>query len=368
MSAADSLAVLWQERFLDAALDPARWMAVLQELADATGSARAELVGFGPELTSFNWVTSSDDRMLADYQRAGGGSPEFNYRILADAGSQLLEIVHENAYDQARKKVSGDAYLDFCEEYDMPFGCQTCLVRTEGALVGLSILRTRSEGRTTPAQRRIFAEAAGAASNAVRMQRAMEEQAFHLLGDSFEAMSVPCLLLDRFALARRITAAAERLLSENPLLELRGGRLSSGNGDTRRRLEIAFHKSLGPERSPHQRVLMGGGGPIPHLVLDLFRLPARQWALPFAPVAIAVLQDRRAAASANSDRLSQLFSLTPAEAQVALALASGQSREAIAAARSVSLETVRAQVKSLYQKTGCVRETELALLVNATLR
>jgi DNA-binding CsgD family transcriptional regulator len=58
-----------------------------------------------------------------------------------------------------------------------------------------------------------------------------------------------------------------------------------------------------------------------------------------------------------------MLSLTAAEAEVALALCDGQSRDTIAARRGVSPETVKAQVKSLYQKTGCHRETELVLLL-----
>jgi DNA-binding CsgD family transcriptional regulator len=107
---------------------------------------------------------------------------------------------------------------------------------------------------------------------------------------------------------------------------------------------------------------------MPSLVIDLFRLPDREWAMRFAPRAILVLRDRRVARNGDGQAmLAAAFGLTTAEAQVGLAIAGGQGREAIAAMRGVSAETLRVQVKSLYRKTGCSRETELALLFRSLL-
>lgn len=357
----------FQDRFQEAALDPALWLTALQELADATGSSRAELVGFGSDLTSFNWVTSSDERMFADFVGLGGGSADINFRIAADLGTAPMAIVHENAYDVARQKLQRDDYLDFCEDNQMTFGCQTSLIRHESGLVGLSILRSRADGRTTEKVRRVFADAAGAALTAVRMQCAIEHQGFHLLAGTFDAMELPCLLLDGAGHVRQVTAAAELLLAGNPTLTLQKRRLSSSDPNLRRRIDLALLKVVGPAGKTHERVLVHGEGPVPSLVIDLFRLPRREWAMHYAPRAMIVLRDRRIGGKGDAGLVAAAFGLTPAEAQVALALADGQSREMIAAARNVSHETVRAQMKSLYQKTGCRRETELALLVKSLL-
>jgi DNA-binding CsgD family transcriptional regulator len=81
-----------------------------------------------------------------------------------------------------------------------------------------------------------------------------------------------------------------------------------------------------------------------------------------------VLRDRRIARIGDAQpALTAAFGLTAAEAQVAVAVAGGKSRDAIAAMRGVSMETLRAQLRSVYQKTGCSRETQLALLVRSLL-
>jgi DNA-binding CsgD family transcriptional regulator len=57
--------------------------------------------------------------------------------------------------------------------------------------------------------------------------------------------------------------------------------------------------------------------------------------------------------------LSRAFGLTPAEAQVATLLATGKPRKSIAADRGVSLQTLRAQVRSIFEKMNVTREREL---------
>ena len=44
-------------------------------------------------------------------------------------------------------------------------------------------------------------------------------------------------------------------------------------------------------------------------------------------------------------------------------IASGQSRQQVAAARMVSAETLKVQLRSIYDKTGCGREAQLVRLV-----
>ena len=62
--------------------------------------------------------------------------------------------------------------------------------------------------------------------------------------------------------------------------------------------------------------------------------------------------------------LSEIFSLTAAEARVALMVAEGASPEAIADRLQLSRETVRNQIKAIMGKTGTHRQNELAILIS----
>lgn len=95
----------------------------------------------------------------------------------------------------------------------------------------------------------------------------------------------------------------------------------------------------------------------------MFALARRDWVMSFCPQAIAILRDTRAEVAVEIDSVTQRFGLSPAEAQVAGLLIAGMEREAIAAHRRVAPETLKSQIKAIYQKTGCGREAELIALV-----
>ncbi len=78
-------------------------------------------------------------------------------------------------------------------------------------------------------------------------------------------------------------------------------------------------------------------------------------------VAIAVLSEPKIG-SAGATMAQSLFDLTPAEIAVAKAVAAGQTAAAIAKSTNRSVATVRNQLKSAMEKTGCRRQVELALL------
>ena len=358
---------VWASRFQDAAFDSSQWLTVLQELADATGSTRAELVGGGSaDIPSFNWVTSTDERTLEDFLASGGASPQSNFRQSVDDGSSVLRIIDEDDYAEARRTLVDDGYVDFCEQYGMTFGCQTVLLRKGGGLIGMSLLRSRSDGPTGEVEQKTFAEASVAAAAAVRLQRAIEDQGYHLLAGTFEAMSMPCMVLDGRGAVRGMTAGAEAFFGPDSLLRLDDGQICARDSRMGRQLKLALNAVLGPTAAGHRRVV-GCRETGPVLVLDIFRLAARDWSLRVSPKAIVVLRDPRRVRSAATDLLRENFALTGAEAEIAVLLSAGMSREQIAALRGVTAETLRSQLRALYSKTGCSRETELVLLIKGVI-
>ncbi len=86
-------------------------------------------------------------------------------------------------------------------------------------------------------------------------------------------------------------------------------------------------------------------------------------AAPRDAAAIVFLHDPEQAAARPSETLRALFELTPAEARLALAMLDGNSLAEAAEAHRVSRETVRSQMKSVLQKTGARRQSELTRLL-----
>jgi DNA-binding CsgD family transcriptional regulator len=61
--------------------------------------------------------------------------------------------------------------------------------------------------------------------------------------------------------------------------------------------------------------------------------------------------------------LMELYALTPAEAELAQCLSQGNSLEAAAKSRNVTLNTARSQLKQIFAKTNTNRQGELLQLV-----
>lgn len=62
------------------------------------------------------------------------------------------------------------------------------------------------------------------------------------------------------------------------------------------------------------------------------------------------------------------FGLTPAEAQLAAQLVTGESLEDVADGLCISKETARYELKSVFRKTDVHRQSELVALLSSLLR
>jgi len=83
------------------------------------------------------------------------------------------------------------------------------------------------------------------------------------------------------------------------------------------------------------------------------------------PLALLLVVDVTAHAPLTSEALQTLFSLTPAEARLALSLAQGKLLEQGAAAANVSLNTAKTQLRAILEKTGVHRQADLIRLIFA---
>ncbi len=82
------------------------------------------------------------------------------------------------------------------------------------------------------------------------------------------------------------------------------------------------------------------------------------------PHTVLMLLDPETAPEGNSFALQRLFQLSPAEARLALSLASGATLAEAADAYGVCVATARAQLKAIFQKTGARRQAELVLVIS----
>ena len=354
-----------QQGFAQAGLQRDMWLPALRSLAQATASSRAELVGFSPQAPVFNWTTDIDLATAADFARIDAADPAINYRIAASRTAAVEHVVYEAHYAAVIPHLRDRTYVDFCEKWGMIHGCQATLVVDRDLLIGMSVLRGRQEGKTTPTQRELFGALAPHVRTAVRTQGALEGEGDSLIAGAFEAMGAAAFVLDGFGQVRRYTPAAEEIVRAADRLHLAAGRLAGAGPREDEALRSHIARAANPPSGQPGEgvVVLRGEGAGEPLILDVLPLPREPWTFGFEPRVLVVARkparDRRRVA----DLLAATFGLTGAEADIAEQLSRGVSREDIAEGRGVSLSTVRIQIKAIFRKMEVSREGELVARV-----
>ena len=356
------------EGFLAAAVEPARWLGALERLASATGSDHAQIIGIGPDYSlDFNWVTGMSAADHAKFDRDEMVAPASNFRVAAGIGGRIGAVIGDERYDTFRDALVDDAYLDMCSDLRIPHGCQTNLRHDANGLLGFALLRSQRSGPAPAEARDLFAQVAHDAATAAALQVALEREGHRLVSGTFEAMGRACFVLDRRMQVCAFSPPAEALLREG-VLKLADGRVALPDAVEDRRLAqataaVAAGRTLAGQVAAADRPACGGTGT---MVLRLYRLPAREWAMGFAPFAVMIVS-RAAPALADVTLLRDTYRLTAAESEIALLLRAGRSRDAICESRGITRETLRSHLRALFAKLGVNRETEAIHLLHTLL-
>lgn len=359
----------WDDVFMTAALEPDRWMGALDTMASHTGATHGQLIGIGGARDlPFNLMTNADGWDDAELINAGGYRADVNYRIAANnerlARGQYDPILYERDYDRAIVNLSSTFYVEHCNMIDIPYGCQTNLVVDGLGLIGLATLRKRREGRTSPEQRAVFAQAAAAARRAVRLQERLEGQQAKLLAGAFDALALIAFVIDAQGRLLAQTSGADALLSSGRIY-LRDGVPDSPG--TPMPLMRAVGALIADGGAKHVQLRLDDQDDRAPIFMEGFRLPERPWSLGRLPHAILVVKQPQRDRAGVMAFLTAIYGLTSAEADIAMRLYEGTPRSEIAAVREVTTETLRGQIKSLYAKTGTDGEAALVRVLGAVM-
>jgi DNA-binding CsgD family transcriptional regulator len=330
------------------------WDTALRGLASATGSWSGQLLAAGDLHLNLNWATDLDADYVADFMAIEGHRADVNWRI--GANGKPFELIYERHYDAVRAVATDETYLAHVRRFDAEHGAQILLTDRPGGFFGLAALHSAKDGRTTRAQRAQLMAAAPHALAAIRTQIALEHQGARLLRGSLEAMQVAAFLLDARGRCCAMTARAEELAGSSAL-RVTGGRLALSHPLHDRALQERIGRALRGEPAAANDLWIEVRGR--SVLVEVHALPRADWAFGFAPAAVASFRLPLAPDAADGPRLAAALGLTAAEAEIVAALAQGQSRAAIAAARGTSAQTVNSQLRGIFLKCGVQREAEL---------
>lgn len=184
------------------------------------------------------------------------------------------------------------------------------------------------------------------------------------LGAALNRLDMAVLLTDADLCLLYANLAATELLERDTALRLHGQMLMQDAGCGDKSLARMVATALdGRHNGDTQQVLsLPRQGRQPLLLTVAPFVPAED-VLPLPPCAIVLAIDPDVH-QLSSGLLMQLFDLTPAEADIARALAHGDALEDIAAALDISPHTVKTHLQKLFRKTGTCRQGELVAMLH----
>lgn len=169
------------------------------------------------------------------------------------------------------------------------------------------------------------------------------------------------MLLDRSGRVLDCNDTAQSMLADGRLL-LRDGQIGCAETESHQTLvSLIAHCLAQPDQGGGRAQLSGSDGDM--IVQCVPFLAEMHYAAPQRPSAILMITDPRHRIRQRLRGLTQRFGLTRAEIELALAVLETGNRKAAAQMRGVSDATARAQLTSIFDKTGVRRQTELVRLL-----
>ncbi|OYU75479.1 MAG: hypothetical protein CFE32_14145 [Alphaproteobacteria bacterium PA3] len=192
-----------------------------------------------------------------------------------------------------------------------------------------------------------------------------------------DAVPTPLILTDRYAKVLQINQAADAVLAQGRTLAIHRGILTAGTQARVRQIHgLLAYKSLSEaiELAAQDDQALGprgvgialeapGESPVVAYVLPL-QASAIRSAFHYGAVAV-FLSTRDHSRPVIDSLLATLFGLTPAEARILPEVVRGAGPKEIAMKLSVSDNTVKSQLKCIYEKTGTNKLTQLAALMHS---
>jgi DNA-binding CsgD family transcriptional regulator len=203
-------------------------------------------------------------------------------------------------------------------------------------------------------------------SRAAMIAQAMARASASAALEAFDISNIAVVLVNRTGEVVAANKAAKGLLKSG--IRIVDGRLNVSDPDSTAQFEGAVRRLVAPDSDaallPPIRLPRRGRPPILAHPLRLENVVTNAVNDPLAAI---ILIDPGARKKSSESHLHIAFRLTPAEAKLASALATGEPLDRICEQLEISKETGRNQLKSIFAKTGTRRQAELVLVMSKML-
>lgn len=266
--------------------------------------------------------------------------------------------------------VTSDYYLHYLKPINLfrILGVDTS--EPGGMLARLRFSRRASEPRFKATERQLLTLLTPHLSRAIEIYAKLNRMTSErdLYAGAVNQLSVASIILDEQGRMLTTNAVGRALLDQGEGLSLRDGHLHIEGRNINKELQEALtsiiREQLHGETSMVRALRVPRPGGRSDLGLVVRPVPASQWSEgQVSPSAAVFISDPDLQESTSRPILGALFELTPAEANLATLLARGLNLAQVSVAQNISQHTARAQLKSIFAKTGVSRQAELVRLV-----
>ncbi len=355
-----------------AALDGDLWPTVLAKLADATGALQAVIGTLDRRTDTYDSISRrTDPDLQASYKKYWAfHNPIWNKATALPAG----EVFSLDALMPRQDFAKTPIFNEWWKQADYGLAMLLASLPVEDRLSSLiCVINPPGNDALTGEQTRVFATAARHVSRAVRIHRQLWtlDLMHGAPPERLEGLRQGAILVDAAANVLFANAPARAALETGNGLALKGGCLASTDGaDTLQRLIASCARGVGPLRGPlggELDVRRGPNRPCLRVTVTPLRSKDPATAVPWlglrAPAAIVTVADPESGRRELAQNLHRRFGLTGAETGLATEILKGDGRAAAARRRGISVATARAQLSSIFEKTGTHRQAELVHLL-----
>ena len=179
---------------------------------------------------------------------------------------------------------------------------------------------------------------------------------------SLDRLRVTAFIVNANGTVHQQNDSARSLLAGNDSVHVANSRLRFSDPALNTTLDTALRKATEASRRSSLFPVRTGKSEVYEVNVSPLQSSERREPAPALPLALVVIARPRPDAERIARRVRRVYGLTEAEARVVAALTLGETVEQISVAHGVRVSTVRAQVRSIFEKTGVHRQTDLVRL------
>ena len=351
-----------QARLGDAAVDPAIWPEIMEQISACVGATGAALLQSDirtPDIPR----TAGVDEVINSYFAHGWHTQD----VRAVRGVPLLVSGKKVVSDQDIVTTEEIRQSVFFNELLMPHGFKWWAVVgfwAGTALWGLALQRSAREGPFEASDKRTLAQFSSYLTATATLSKAVGRAVILGATNTLQLIKEPALVLDRQGFVIDMNQDAAQVFDNE--IRVANRRLVFRD----QRAMSSLNRLLDQLRTTPDT----GALPVAHIVVQ--RLTKRPLLIRVLPVdgaartpflgarALLVCSDLSRKSGQQPSVLSEAFGLSPAEAKLASLVAAGISPEQAAEALGIARETARNQLKSVFAKTATHRQGELVALLS----